>query len=140
MLAHHVAPAPAPAFSKKRILVVDDAESTRKGLAWLLAREYEVTTASDGIEGLELASANDFDLVIADVWMPRLDGVRMVQRMRADDRLREVPIIFLTGQASAANVIATISAGARSCLEKPVDPQILEDKIRRVLAHAVGRP
>lgn len=126
---------PDPGVARKRILVVDDDDGTRRAIAVLLSGDYEVVTAADGIEGLEVALREHPDLVVADVWMPRADGVTMVQRMKQVDALRHVPVIFLTGQTSVKSVVAGISAGAWAYLPKPIDPDILERKVKSALAH-----
>jgi DNA-binding response OmpR family regulator len=124
-----------PDVARKRILVVDDDEGTLHAIAALLSGEYEVSTAADGSEGLQAAIRLLPDLVIADVWMPRADGVTMVRRMKQIEALRHVPVIFLTGQTSVQSVVAGISAGAWAYLPKPIDPDILERKVRSALAH-----
>ena len=131
--AKHASTRPPPGTAKKRILVVDDQDATRSALAWLLGDVYEVTTAADGAEGLELAQAIRPDLVVADVWMPKMNGVQMVELMKAIPKLHAVPVIFLTGQDSPMSVISGIVAGARNYLVKPIDPALLEEKIRRAL-------
>ena len=127
-------PAPTDAdLARKRILVVDDDEGTRRAIAILLSGDYEVSTAADGIEGLEVAIRETPDLVVADVWMPRADGVLMVRRMKQIESLRHTPIIFLTGQTSVQSMVAGISAGAWAYLPKPIDPDILERKVKSAL-------
>ena len=126
---------PDAALARKCILVVDDDEGTRRAIAVLLSGDYDVVTAADGIEGLEVAIRGPRpDLVVADVWMPRADGVTMVKRMKQIDALRHVPVIFLTGQTSVQSVVAGISAGAWAYLPKPIDPDVLERKVRSALA------
>jgi DNA-binding response OmpR family regulator len=125
---------PRAEVAPRRILVVDDEEGTRRAIAIWLSVDYDVITAADGIEGLEVAAQNLPDLVIADVWMPRADGVMMVRRMKQIDALRHVPVIFLTGQTSVQSTVAGISAGAWAYLPKPIDPDILERKVRGALA------
>jgi len=129
-----------PRSERKRVLVVDDDDETRGAIAHLLGMDYEIAVAADGVEGLARATEDrPPDLVIADVWMPRLDGVEMVKRMRKLDALRSTPVIFLTGQTSTESVVAGINAGARHYLTKPVDPDLLEAKVRKLLggvAHA----
>jgi len=121
-------------MATKRILVVDDDEFTRNALARLFHDSYDVVVAADAHEALERAQETAPDLVIADVWMPGSDGVAMVTEMKQIEALRRVPVIFLTGQTSIASVARGISAGARHYLTKPVDPEILEEKVHRALA------
>lgn len=128
-------PPTVPPFRKKRILVVDDDEGTRGAIAHLLNVEFDVSVAADGVEGLEIATGpTPPDLVIADVWMPRLDGIEMVRRMKQIESLHHVPVVFLTGQTSPMSVVAGIAAGARHYLAKPVDAGLLEQKVRKALS------
>ncbi len=129
-----------PPPARPRILVVDDDESTRTALAGWLGYEYDVVVARDGIEGLEVANALPApDIILADVWMPRLDGVSMVMRIKAIDRLRRVPVIFLTGQTSVHSMVAGIAVGARAYLSKPIDLDVLDRKLHSALHHAQPR-
>jgi DNA-binding response OmpR family regulator len=118
-------------------LVVDDEDATRHAIAILLSHDYDVIEATDGIEGLDAAIRERPNLIIADVWMPRADGVLMVRRIKQIDALRHVPVIFLTGQTSVRSVVAGISAGARAYLPKPIDPDVLERKVRSALGRRV---
>ncbi len=117
------------------ILIVEDDANTRTALTRWLEQDYDVVTASDGIEGLEIATTQDPppDLILADVWMPRLDGVEMVTRIKRIESLRKIPAIFLTGQTSPVSVMAGLSAGARAYLPKPVDLEVLDRKVRSAL-------
>jgi PleD family two-component response regulator len=123
-----------------RILIVDDDEGARTALAAWLGRDYEVVTAGDGIEGLERAAEMAPDIVIADVWMPRLDGVSMVNRMKRIDSLRDVPVVFLSGQTEPVSIAAGFSAGGHSYLTKPIDLGLLEDELRLALGSQSPRP
>lgn len=82
------------------------------------------------------------DVILTDVWMPRLDGVAMVGRLKEIAGLRRVPVIFLTGQTSVESVVAGIAAGARAYLPKPVELDTLDCKLRSALisrADTTGR-
>jgi len=128
---------PTPPAARPRILVIDDDESTRSALAQWLSYEYDVVTAKDGIDGLEAATVMTRpDVILADVWMPRLDGVTMIRRIKAIEALRRVPVIFLTGQTSVHSVVAGIAAGAWAYLPKPVNLDVLDLKLRSALRHA----
>lgn len=122
---------------KPRVLLVEDDEDTRFVLEDWLRQRYEVVSARDGVEGIEKATAPDAppDVVITDVWMPVLDGVEMVARMKRLESLRRVPVIFLTAHTAAAGVIAGIQAGARAYLAKPVSLEVLDRKLRSALRH-----
>lgn len=124
-----------PSGQRARVLVVEDDENTRSALAGWLRHEYDVDTACDGVEGLEVATREGPppDVILADVSMPRLDGVAMVKRIKEFESLRHIPVVFLTGQATPASVIAGIAAGARAYLTKPIDLDVLDRKLRSAL-------
>ena len=117
-----------------KILIVDDEEPTRRALVRILGANsnYSVTVASDGVEGLELAKLDPPDLIVSDVTMPGLDGLKMVDAIR-DALGRKVPVIFLTAKGGARDVVAGIQAGARHYLVKPIDIVDLEYKVSRIL-------
>jgi CheY-like chemotaxis protein len=126
-----------PPARRHRVLLVDDEEDTRKALAGWLAYDYEVVAAADGLAALEIATREGTvpDVVVADVWMPGLDGFEMVKRMTQNALLRHVPVIFLTGQTSPRSVVTGIAAGARAYLTKPIDLDVLDRKLRSALCY-----
>jgi DNA-binding response OmpR family regulator len=117
---------------KKRILVVDDEPDWSDLLATFLGSQYDVITARDGVEGIELAQKYHPDLIITDVSMPRLGGLDMIRHLRASFGVR-VPIFFVSGQNAPGDIIAGISAGARHYLSKPVERPDLKKRIARAL-------
>ncbi len=119
--------------AKKHILVVDDDEATARLLARFL-HEYEVTIAYDGMEGLDQAIACHPQLIITDLWMPRMDGIEMVEALKGDPALHHVPVIFLTAVNDASHVAHAITAGARHYLPKPVDVDKLLTLVKRSLS------
>ena len=128
-------PPPSHALPLKSVLVVDDDEDMRTALYNVLSPKYRVTLAIDGLDGYLIANEHPPpDLIIADVSMPQLDGITMIRRIRENDALRRVPVIFLTGQMSPASVIAGLAVGTFAYLPKPPDRNVLENKVKRVLA------
>src|SRR5580658_4688318 len=105
-----------PNSHKPLVLLVDDEEGIRDGLSTWLAQDYEVITAGNGLEALELLTHLERmpDVVVADVWMPCLDGINMVRQLRERPAGRHVPVIFLTGQTSVRSMIDGIASGARA--------------------------
>jgi len=121
-------------LARRCILVVDDDEEMREAVGLLLEPTYRLRYAVDGIDGYEKAiELPRPDLIIADVAMPRLGGVAMVQRIRANAALHRVPVIFFTGQTSVASIIAGLSVGTFAYLSKTAAPGVLEGKVRRAL-------
>jgi two-component system response regulator MprA len=114
------------------ILVVDDDQAVRDALRRALRMQgYEVSVASDGEEALlkVRANPNSTDLLIVDILMPRLDGLEMTRRLRADGS--QVPILMLTARDQVADRVAGLEAGADDYLVKPF---ALEELIARVRA------
>jgi DNA-binding response OmpR family regulator len=121
-----------PGSKKPLLLLVDDEEGLRTGLALWLAPDYDVLTAEDGNKALDLLTHLDQvpDVLLVDVWMPGLDGIETVRRIRGNVAWRRIPVIFLTGQTAVRTMIDGITSGARSYLVKPVDLDLLDRKLR----------
>ncbi|HYH12783.1 MAG TPA: response regulator [Thermomicrobiales bacterium] len=112
------------------ILVVDDEPDILDLLITLLDDEgYAVLAASDGLGALELLSGAPVDLIVADVMMPRLDGVELVRTIRERNQLRDLPVILM----SAAPPPALDGLGNSTFLSKPFDLSMLLDTIERAL-------
>lgn len=118
---------------KKHILIVDDEEHLADALAHNLQFEgFSTTIAYDGEEGLQLARTIQFDLVILDVMMPKLDGLEVCRRLRATGS--KVPILFLTAKSADADRLLGLKVGADDYVAKPF---LLEELILRI--HGIFR-
>ena len=108
------------------ILVIDDSQSFRQQVTIALEMKgHDCTTAGDGIEGLEVLKKNaDFKLIICDVNMPRLDGLSMIERMRAD-KIYDGPIIMLTTEGDRGLIDKGKNLGVACWMVKPFDPEAL---------------
>lgn len=116
------------------VLVVDDDEMNRDIFqSQLRADGYETIAASDGEEGLAAAIARQPDLVLLDVMMPKLDGLEVCRRLKADSSLPFMPIIMVTARADNADVIAGLGAGSDEYLTKPVEPSALVARVKSML-------
>ncbi|MDX1419477.1 MAG: response regulator transcription factor, partial [Rubricoccaceae bacterium] len=125
---------PAPGDAHATVLLVDDEPDLLELLTYTLEREgYRVLTARDGVEGLKAAEAEQPDLFIVDIMMPRMDGVEMTQRLREDARLRLTPILMLTARTGERDEIAGLEAGADDYLVKPISPRLLVSRLRALL-------
>ena len=117
-----------------RILVVDDNATNVKILQTRLASAgYDVVTASDGEEGLVAARETTPDLILLDVMMPRLDGIEVCKRLRADPQFPFTPIILVTALSETKDVIAGLEAGGDEYLTKPIDHGALLARVRSML-------
>jgi class 3 adenylate cyclase len=118
-------------------LVVDDSRVNRLVLVRHLAGlGLEAMEAENGAEALELlrATPSAFDLVLLDVLMPELDGYETLAAMKADDGLRHVPVLVVSGVEELDSVVRCIELGATDYLTKPINPRILEARIGASLA------
>lgn len=115
------------------ILAVDDSASIRAMVAMTLrSAGHEVTSARDGLAALALVG-RDWDLVLADLNMPHMDGVALIQELRARPRSRFMPILMLTTDESVERKQAAREAGATGWIVKPFDPDQLIATVNRVL-------
>jgi adenylate cyclase len=117
------------------ILVVDDDAVNRTLLARSLeALGHRVVTATNGREALEVLGHREPDIVLLDVVMPEMDGVTVLERIKADPALRAVPVIMISALEDFASVIRCIELGAEDYLQKPFDAVLLRGRIRAGLA------
>ena len=135
-VSHHL-----PFNSRPRVLVVEDEPDLRAYLRELLAPTYEVLTAADGQEALELLSREaPVDLITTDAMMPRLSGTELLARLKADPARAGLPVLMLTARADAAHRLAALTVGVDDYLTKPFAPAELQARVRTLLArHDVRR-
>lgn len=117
----------------KRVLAVDDSKTMRDMVSFTLKQQgFEVVEAEDGEDALQKSLEGEFDLVISDVNMPKMDGITLVGKLRKDPRFRSTPILILTTEADASKKTAGKEAGATGWIVKPFDPQQLVGVVNRV--------
>lgn len=117
----------------KRILVVDDDAATRHLICGLLeAQGYVVGTAADGSEALERLSTGRFDLMLVDVWMPAMNGLELLSRIRAEGQKPRV--VVMTADDTPETVVRAIREHAYRYVPKPVEPKTLFDVVEKALA------
>ena len=123
----------APAESAPRkgvILVVDDNADNRDMLGRRLTRQgYETLTAAGGRAALDTLAARPVDLVLLDVMMPDLDGYAVLQRLKTDPGLRDIPVLMISALDELSSVVRCIQLGAEDYLGKPFDPVLLQARI-----------
>jgi CheY-like chemotaxis protein len=114
-----------------RILVVDDNEDNRYTLTRRLTREgYEdVALAANGREALDLIASRPFDLILLDIMMPEMNGYEVLERLKADDVLRHVPVIMISAISELDSVVRCIELGAEDYLPKPFNSVLLRARI-----------
>jgi two-component system, cell cycle response regulator DivK len=125
----------------KSILVVEDQEDNRRIIRDLLSSaSFEVIEAVTGEEGVALAEARRPDLILMDIQMPVLDGYEATRRIKADARLRHIPIIVVTSYALSGDDAKARAAGADDYVAKPFSPRELLAKIRTFLPQESTSP
>jgi signal transduction histidine kinase len=124
--------APAESTVRPRILLADDNADMRDYVRRLLASKYEVETVGDGEAAVQAAREQQFDLVLSDVMMPKLDGFGLLHALRSDERTRTVPVILLSARAGEESRVEGLGAGADDYLVKPFSAREL---LARVGSH-----
>ena len=123
-----------PPHETGRILVVDDNASNRDLLFRRLSHDgHQVARADSGRRALEILEVEDFDLILLDLLMPDLNGFQVLERLKADDRLHDIPVIMISGLQETDSVIRCIEAGAEDYLPKPFNPVLLRARISACL-------
>jgi adenylate cyclase len=124
----------APPNETGRILVVDDNASNRDLLFRRLTHDdHQVARADSGRRALEILEVEDFDLILLDLLMPDLNGFQVLERLKADERLHDIPVIMISGLQETDSVIRCIEAGAEDYLPKPFNPILLRARISACL-------
>ena len=116
------------------ILAVDDSASMRQMVSFTLkSAGYTVVEAVDGQDAYEKTGTRDFDLVLTDQNMPRLDGIGLTRKLRDNPKFKSTPILILTTESSDQMKQAGRAAGATGWLVKPFDPAKLLEVIKKVI-------
>lgn len=125
---------------KAKVLVVEDEEILLTALKEeLLTGGYEVDGAEDGVEGLEKVKTFKPDLILLDLLMPKMDGMEMLQKLKADSETRDVPVVILTNLSDYEKISEALSLGAMDYLVKAnYKLEDLLDKVRTVLARKMS--
>ena len=118
----------------EKILIVEDDAITRRNLCVLLSEEgYEVDEAGDGLQALEILAQRQFDLVLSDIIMPRMDGLKLLKRLQ--HLAPEVPVVIMTSYLSGS--ASSVPAGAAEFIRKPFVVDDLLFKVQRILHKTV---
>jgi DNA-binding response OmpR family regulator len=134
--ANAASPAPS-ASAKKTILVVDDEKDLVDLITFNLQRNgYQVLSAHNGNDALEIATTKNPDLVILDLMLPGIDGTEVARRLRSDARTANVPIIMLTAKGEETDVVVGLTLGADDYVTKPFSMKILLARLGTVLRRA----
>ncbi len=123
-----------------RFLVVDDFSTMRRIVRNLLIELgfVNIDEAEDGAIALRKLQEGDFDFVVSDWNMPNMDGLTMLQNVRASDTLKTIPVLMVTAEAKKEKIVAAAQAGASGYIVKPITAATLDEKLQKIfqnLAH-----
>ena len=125
-------------MNSRAILVVEDEADIREVIAFNLKREgFAVRTAADGVSGLEAARTGPIDLLILDLMLPRMDGLEVCRRLRADAATRHLPILILSAKGEESDIVLGLGLGADDYICKPFSPRELVARVQAVLRREV---
>jgi CheY-like chemotaxis protein len=117
----------------KKILVVEDVEFNRDLIVQLLEDDYQILSAADGAEGILLAERERPDLILMDLSLPVIDGWEATRRIKANEALKEIPIIALTAHAMQGDEDKARVSGCDDYLSKPLDEDLLFATVAKFL-------
>lgn len=121
-------------MANKTILVVDDEKDLLDLIEYNLKKEnFDVLKAENGEEGIKIAKEHKPDLVLMDIMMPKMDGMEAVEKMRADDDLKSIPIIFLTARSDEKTEVEGLNKGGDDYITKPISTTKLISRIKAVM-------
>lgn len=120
-------------FSDAKILIVEDNDELRSLLVESLGNHFLIFEASNGKEGIEMASQNFPDIILTDLIMPEMDGMEMAKKLKEDINLNHIPVFMLTVLQNSNQKLESIESGISEYLEKPVDRKLLLAKIINTL-------
>lgn len=115
---------------RPRVLVADDAYEITRLIASWLRQDYDVFTAWDGQQALDVAERVEPNVALLDIAMPRSSGFEVAERFRQHPRLRRTRVIFVTGLQHPENALRAIDLGALDYLYKPLDEETVRDRVR----------
>ncbi len=119
-----------------RILVVDDSVGIRLAAKKVFQNLgfLNVSVADDGTTALEELKKGPFELVVADWNMPKMSGIELLKAMRAENSLKDIPFLLVTGDEDQDKIMTAIKAGISSFMTKPYDAKVLSEKIEKIFA------
>jgi two-component system, chemotaxis family, chemotaxis protein CheY len=118
-----------------KILIVEDSPTMRQLVGFALKRlaGAEITEAADGVEGLKKINTNSFDLIITDINMPVMDGLKLISLVRRDVKYRTIPIMIITTEGGAEDRERALALGADAYITKPIQAGNVLDAAKSLL-------
>jgi len=117
-----------------KVLIVDDSQMTRNFHAYILREAgYKIDEASDGYEALEKLLSKEFDIILTDINMPRMDGYKLIKSVRQEPDIKDIPIIIISTEDAAEDKRKGFEAGVDFYIVKPVNPDKLIKSINMLV-------
>lgn len=129
-----------PLDKNMKILIVDDFSTMRRIIKNLL-RDLgftNTTEADDGLTALPMLQSGNFDFLVTDWNMPGMNGIDLLRAVRADERLKHLPVLMVTAEAKRDQIIEAAQAGVNGYVVKPFTAQGLKDKIEKIFERVSG--
>jgi len=119
------------------ILVVEDNNDLLEFITEILSNDFKVIRASDGIEAIEKLQVTDnkIDFILSDIMMPRMDGFELLEKVKADEELKKLPVVLLTAKATSESKIKALRVGVDDYMYKPFLPEELLARVKNLLFH-----
>jgi putative two-component system response regulator len=115
------------------VLVVDDTESNIDMLVDALSGDYDVSVAMDGESALEIVAEEPPDLIVLDIMMPGMDGYEVCEKLKSDNKTKDIPIIFLSGATDEGSKAKALELGAVDYITKPIDRNLVLSTLHKHL-------
>ena len=126
-------------MSQPRILIIEDEKGLTQSLSWYFNREgFETVIAHDGLDGLRKAQTLLPDVVLLDVMLPGLDGLKVCQQIRAGERTKSIPVLMITAKGEENDQVVGYTVGADDYVTKPFSNKVLLQKVKVLLRRGQG--
>ena len=119
---------------KETILIVDDTETNIDILSNVLEDSYDVSVAMDGESALEIVRTDPPDLILLDIMMPGMDGYEVCRQLKADEKTKDIPVIFVTAMGEIEDETKGFELGALDYITKPIRPPVVRSRVRSILS------
>ncbi|TNF48476.1 MAG: response regulator [Deltaproteobacteria bacterium] len=119
-----------------KVLVVEDSPTMRQLIVFALKRirGFQIVEANDGVDGLKKLSAEKFDLILTDINMPIMDGLKLVSMVRNDPNYKETPIIVITTEGATEDRERALALGANEYITKPIQTMKILETVKKLMS------
>jgi two-component system chemotaxis response regulator CheY len=122
-------------MTEYKVLVVEDSPTMRQLIVFALKRirGFQIVEANDGVDGLKKLSAEKFDLILTDINMPIMDGLKLVSMIRNDPNYKQTPIIVITTEGATEDRTRALALGANEYITKPIQTMKILETVRKLM-------